>query len=133
MIYFDTAALVKILRRERESDALTDWMGERDGVLLVTSTLTEVELPRALRRVEPEVLPEVPALLQRFARHEIDDSVRRAAAGFPDPVLRSLDAIHLATATVLADRGLTAFVTYDQRLLAAAVAESLPVASPGAA
>lgn len=133
MIYLDTTALVKIVRREPESDALAAWMGERRGVLLVTSTLTEVELQRALRRVEPDALPQVPALLQRFARHEIDDGVRRAAAGFPDPGLRSLDAMHLATAAVLACRDDLTFVTYDRRLLDAAVAQSLQVASPGAA
>lgn len=131
MIYLDTAALVKILRREPESDMLAAWMAERHESLLVTSMLTEAELPRAVRRVEPEALAEVPALLQRLARYEIDESVRRRAAGYPDPVLRSLDAIHLATAALLVDRGLSDFVTYDRRLRAAAVAESVPVASPG--
>lgn len=131
MIYLDTAALVKLLRREPESDALADWLAERPGVLLVTSVLAEVELPRALRRVRPDLVPQVPALLQRLARREIDEAVRGAAAGYADTTLRSLDAIHLATAASLAGRDLAAFVTYDRRLLAAAAAEHLPVASPG--
>jgi hypothetical protein len=40
MIYLDTAALVKLLRRERESDALVDWLDDRPDTLLVTSTLS---------------------------------------------------------------------------------------------
>lgn len=131
MIYLDTAALVKMLRPEPESDALADWLAERPGVLHVTSVLAEVELPRALRRTRPDLLPQAPLLLERLARHEIDRGVRRAAAGYRDAAIRSLDAIHLATAASLAERGLT-LITYDRRLLAAAVAESLPVASPGA-
>lgn len=133
MIYIDTAALVKLVRREPESDALADWLDARPDVLLVTSTLAEVELPRALRRVEPALLPEVPALLERLARHEIDATVRSTAAGYPTTALRSLDAIHLATAQVVPGRRLTAFVTYDRRLLRAAADSGLPTASPGAA
>lgn len=131
MIYLDTAALVKLLRPEPESDALADWLAERPGVLLVTSVLAEVELPRALRRTTPDLLSQVPDLLARLARREIDEPVRRAAAGYADSALRSLDAIHLATAMSLAGRDLTAFVTYDRRLLGAAAAANLPVAAPG--
>ncbi|WP_250037108.1 hypothetical protein [Paractinoplanes maris] len=57
-----------------------------------------------------------------------------AAAAFAEPTLRSLDAIHLATAQVLVNESgseLTAFVTYDRRLLDAAKAAGLPTASPG--
>lgn len=133
MIYLDTAALVKLVRREAESDALVDWLDEREGTLLVTSTLAAVELPRALRRTEPGLLHEVPALLERLAQHEIDATVRATAAAYDMPELRSLDAIHLATAQAVLGGHLTAFVTYDRRLLAVASAQSLPVASPGAA
>lgn len=91
----------------------------------------EVELPRALRRVEPALLPDVPVLLERLARHEIDQKVRAAATGYRTATLRSLDAIHLATAQVVLGERLTGFVTYDLRLLAAARALAMPVASPG--
>lgn len=131
MIYLDTAALVKLVRREAESDALGDWLDARAGQLLLTSVLAEVELPRALRRTEPELLAEVPGLLARLARHEIDGTVRTTAAAYEHTDLPSLDAIHLATARVALGDRLTAFVTYDRRLLAAAAAQSLPVASPG--
>ena len=132
MIYLDTAALVKLLRPEPESELLADWLDEQMDLLLVTSTLTEVELPRALRRIDPTLLADVPALLERLARHEIDKVVRAAAAAYGTVGLRSLDAIHLATAQVVLGSRLTWFVTYDQRLLAAAADLGMPVASPGA-
>lgn len=130
MIYLDTAALVKLVRREPESDALVDWLGDRVDTPLVTSALVEVELPRALRRTEPELVAAVPALLQRLARYEIDDLVRTTAASYPAPELRSLDAIHLATAQAVFGGQLSAFVSYDRRLLGVAAALALPVESP---
>jgi hypothetical protein len=133
MIYLDTSALVKLIRREPESDALADWLDARPSALWVSSTLIEVELPRALRRTDPALLADVPATVARVARYEIDEVVRAAAAAFPDPNLRSLDAIHLATARGIFGGQLTAFVTYDLRLLAAAEASDLPSASPGLA
>ncbi|WP_214368705.1 type II toxin-antitoxin system VapC family toxin [Pseudonocardia sp. H11422] len=130
MIYLDTAALVKLLRREPESDALADWLDTQADTLLVASVLVEMELPRALRRVEPDLIAGVPGLLERIARYEIDDLVRVTAATYTDPQLRSLDAIHLATAHAVFGPRLTAFVTYDQRLLTSAAALGLPVHCP---
>jgi predicted nucleic acid-binding protein len=132
MIYLDTAALVKLVRREVASDALVDWIGDHPDELLVSSTLAEVELPRALRRTEPALLAAVPALLGRIAVYEVDEVVRATAAAYDDPLIRSLDAIHLATADAVLGDDLTAFVTYDHRLLATATALGLPTTSPGA-
>ncbi len=134
MIYLDSAAVVKLVRNEPHSADLVDWLNARPGVPLVASALIEVEVPRALRRAAPQALIGVPAAVGRLFRLEIDATVRATAAAFTEPTLRSLDAIHLATATVLANEsgaGLTAFVTYDKRLLATAAAAGLPVASPG--
>ena len=131
MIYLDTSALVKLVRREPESDTLADWLDARPSTLWVSSTLIEVELPRALRRTDPLLLADVPATVARVARYEIDEMVRAAAAALTDPNLRSLDAIHLATARGVFGGQLTAFVTYDRRLLASAAAAGLNVASPG--
>lgn len=134
MIYLDSAALVKVVRQEEHSADLVDWLNAHPGVALVSSALVEVEVPRALRRSAPQSLVGVPAALGRLFRLEIDATIRATAATFPEPTLRSLGAIHLATAQVLANESaatLTAFVTYDQRLLAAADAVGLPTASPG--
>lgn len=132
MIYLDTAALVKLVRREVATDALIDWIGDHSDELLVSSALAEVELPRALRRTEPALLAAVPALLGRIAVYEVDELVRATAAAYDDPLVLSLDAIHLATADAVLADDLTAFVSYDRRLLEAASTIGLPVASPGA-
>jgi predicted nucleic acid-binding protein len=129
VIYIDSAALVKLVRIEPERAALLQWLEDRREVPLFSSALVEVELARALRRTDPAALPAVPATMARVYRLEIDDTVRATAAAFGDPMLRSLDAIHLATA-LLARTGLEAFVTYDQRLLTAAAQLGLPTASP---
>lgn len=131
MLYLDTSALVKLVRREPETDALAGWLDAQESAPWVSSTVIEVELPRALRRMDPARLPDVPALVSRVSRYEVDEVVRAAAAAYPDPTLRSLDAIHLATGHAVFGARLTAFVAYDQRLLDAAGALGLPTASPG--
>lgn len=134
MIYLDSAAVVKLVRQEPHSADLVAWLNAHQDVPLVSSALVEVEVPRALRRSAPQALVGVPAAVGRLYRLEIDATIRATAAAFAEPTLRSLDAIHLATAQVLANESgttLTAFVTYDQRLLASAKAAGLTTASPG--
>ena len=131
MIYLDSAALVKLVRLERFSQELVNWLNERPGVPLVSSALAEVEVPRAIRKAAPDALPGVPATLARLYRLEIDAAVRSAAAALVDPNLRTLDAIHVATALGLGTE-LQAFISYDQRLLQAAGDLGLAIASPGA-
>lgn len=133
MIYLDTSAIVKLIRPEAESGDLVEWLNTRRAESVVTSKLTEVELPQGLRRAEPARLAAVPAVLARLARFEMDDAVRATAAAYSHPVLRSLDAIHLATADhlVAAGKSLTAFVTYDSRLATIARDIGLPTACPG--
>ena len=131
MIYLDTSALVKLIRIEVESEALGDWLDERTEMRWITSALAEVELPRAIRAVAPEGLSAVPSVLARLDRFEIDPVIRSTAA-YVDPALRSLDAIHLATAQTAASTApLTALVTYDSRLREAADALGLTTAAPG--
>jgi uncharacterized protein len=121
VIYLDTSALVKLVRVEPESTDLADWLDDRTELRWITSTLAEVELPRALIRAgHPTALAAVPAVLARLDRFEVD------------PALRSLDAIHLATAAVAASVAtLAAFVTYDSRLSDAAFGLKMPTAAPG--
>ena len=134
MIYLDSAAIVKLVHREAESDALDLWLAERLGQPRVTSALAEVEVSRAILRIAPTSQPRIPAVLGTIARFEIGPAVRGLAASYTDGTLRSLDAIHLATAQVLtAELGGSpvTFVTYDRRLLNAASNAALPTASPG--
>ena len=132
MIYLDTSALVKLVRQEPGTVELFDWLNadERVAARRVSSVLAEVELSRALRRSSPKALVHVPIVLSDLYLIEMTQVVRRTAASYDDPLLRSLDAVHLATAQVLAG-GLDAFVTYDKRLSEAAAGVGLPVAAPG--
>lgn len=133
MIYLDSSAIVKLIAPEDESAMLDDWLRSRSDNDLVTSKLAEVEVPRALRRSQPRVLGAAAGVLRRLYRVEINDVVRATAAAYMDPVLRSLDAIHLATADALAASGkrIAAFVTYDKRLAAAAADAGHEVRAPG--
>ena len=132
MIYLDSSAIVKLIKVEAESPDLRDWLNGQDTPP-VTSVLAEVEVPRALRRSGPAHLAVMPGVLARISRIDIDASVRATAAAYVDDALRSLDAIHLATAEVLLASGKTvsAFVTYDKRQAAAVGGTGIPVASPG--
>ena len=129
MIYLDSAAVVKLVRQEPSTAALVAWLNARTNIPLVSSVLVEIEVPRALRRNDPASLPAVPSTLARINRLEVDATVRATAASLPDPQLRSLDAIHLATALQVVGQ-LQSFVTYDGRLLSFAQLAGLPVASP---
>ncbi len=129
MIYLDSCAVVKTLRAEPESAALIAHLRASTAPML-TSELTRVEVQRALAREDESVeLREYAARwLGPIARLPLA-SVIDIAAVLPGPMLRSLDALHLATAAQLG-QALTEFITYDKRLAAAAKDAGLPVISP---
>jgi uncharacterized protein len=126
LAYVDASAFVKLAVRERESDALSTAVAARP---LASSVLLEVESVLAVRRRQPDDEATVRAMLQGVELLDIDAYVRRVAADLSDPHLRSLDAIHLATAVSLGDHCGT-FFTYDDRLIAAARAHGLAVSVP---
>ena len=128
MIYLDSSALVKLVHPEPDSASLVSWLTTA-RLPAVSSALAEVEVERAVRRTAPATLPTVPAVLSTVFLFDIDAAIRRAAATLADPLLRSLDAIHLATALEFGAE-LRAFVAYDKRLLTAASAAGLPIARP---
>ena len=129
MIYLDSSALVKLALTEPESAALARWLAERSGQPLVSSALHRAEVPRAVWRAEPGALPRSYRLLKRIARVALTADVLDTSATLPPQALGPAQAIHLASALAL-KRDLTAFVAYDERLLAAAADAGLPVASP---
>ena len=132
MIYLDSSAIVKLVSLEAESPMLRDWLNAQRRPW-VTSALAEVEVPRALRRSAPEQLAAVPGVLARISRVDMDAAVRATAGAYVTATLRSLDAIHLASAEVLvaAGKSVTAFVTYDIRQAEAVAAVGIPVEAPG--
>ena len=125
--YLDTSALVKLLQHERESEALVDYLQTPRRVL--SSVLSRVETVRACLRVD---LPASDALelLRVVESITLEAGVVRAAGALMPPSLRSLDAIHLASAQQVDDPDLD-FVTYDARLADAARAHGLRVVQPG--
>ena len=129
MIYLDTSAFVKLIRGERETPALQGFLTEHPGTPVVSSALLVVETRRAVLREAPGELARADLLLTRIDQVDITNAVLEAASRLPDPTLRSLDAIHLATALQLG-RDLEALVTYDGRLAAAAGRQRLPVLTP---
>ena len=130
MIYLDSSALVKLAQTEPESGALGRWLAERADQPLVSSALYRAEVPRAVWRAEPGALPRGYKLIKRIARVALSDDVLDNSATLPPPELSPAQAIHLASALAV-KRELTAFVTYDEPLLAAARDACLPVVSPG--
>ena len=131
MIYLDTSALLKLLHDERESAALESWLLERDATPVVSSELAKVEVFRACRRVNIDALPEARTLLSGIDLIPLTGDVVDQAAEVGDPLLRSLDALHLASALSIRT-DLSAFVAYDHRLTQAASAAGLTPLCPGA-
>jgi predicted nucleic acid-binding protein len=129
MIYLDTSAALKLVSPEAETAALELWIAERAGIPRVSSRLLRIELLRAVTRNAPDRLGRANVVLSSVALLSMDD-VAPTAEVIGDRTLRSLDAIHLATAHEIRPE-LTAFVCYDKRLCDSARALGLPVHTPG--
>ncbi len=130
MIYADTSALMKLVRDEAESDALARWLADhaRHRTSVTTNVIGIVELHRAAARVSPEAVATATVLLARIDKREITPTAVALASEMPPPQLRTLDALHIASAAELPQ--LSAFVTYDEQLASAAEGYGLPVVSP---
>lgn len=102
MFYADTSALVKLVVIEPESGALLDWLGHRDAAL-ATSDLARTELVRSMRRRAPEAITQARDVLSRLLLVRADAQIFDEAARLMPPEVRSLDAVHLATALALGD------------------------------
>jgi hypothetical protein len=127
-VYLDASALVKLVAPEAESDAMASFVAAHRSH--ATSTVGLVEVRRAAVRRPGVTDARVEDVLTRVVGIAFDPDVATAATIGP-PALRTLDAIHLASAAALG-ADLEAFVTYDRRLAEAARALGMPVASPGA-
>lgn len=130
MIYLDSSALMKMVRREVETAALGEWLVRRPEQQVVSSELARVEVLRAARRVGGHAMAEARAVVADLDLIPLDHAVQDIACDIGDPALRTLDALHLASALLLAEE-LTAFVAYHHRLTDAARAAGLTVATPG--
>ena len=130
-LYLDSSAVVKLVQREAESDALRRFLRRQRSDQLVTSTLARVEVVRAIRPGGGRAVSQARRQLARLSQIVVSvELLDRAADLAPDVLLRSLDAIHLASAELAGD-DLRAVVTYDHRMGDAARALGLSVESPG--
>ncbi|HUQ86793.1 MAG TPA: type II toxin-antitoxin system VapC family toxin [Vicinamibacterales bacterium] len=124
--YFDASAIIKLGHVETESQSLIDYIaGEQ--LWAATSVVADVEVRQSLRRLQDRGA-DTQEHVRGFFLVELTRDIRNAATEL-GATLRTLDAIHLATALSI-DRDLD-FITYDDRLASAARAEGLRVVTPG--
>jgi len=142
VIYLDSCALVKLVRTEDGSSALQAWLDERGDELVVTSELSRAEVLRTIRRnnhrdtgelIDPAALAaelaEAAEVLASVAQVAVDSDVLDRAGALSAPMIRTLDAIHLVSATEW-DLSDVQLVTYDRRLAAAATDAGMTVVAP---
>jgi predicted nucleic acid-binding protein len=125
LAYLDASAIVKLVVSELESPILLHWYIEVERA--VTSRIGVVETRRAIRR-RPHDEARLAQVIDRLEVFELDADIDQRASAIAPLSLRTLDAIHVATA--LAIPGLGSFVTYDERLAEAARNVGLPVVRP---
>ena len=127
-VYLDSSAIVKLAVREPETDALRRHLRRR-RLDWVSSALARTEVQRALLAAGADAVASGHAILARCDLVRVNDRVLNLAGTLMPHELRSLDAIHLATAERL--RGsLKELITYDDRLAAAAAAMGHRVVAP---
>ena len=135
-VYFDSSALLKRTLDEAESDALESeiQLFVDSGSDLLSSAVAWVEVTRSLRsRLDVESPKVIAALIDEtlvgIVGSPISPEVIDIARRLGPSTLRSLDAIHLATATLV---GADLVCAYDKRLLASASELGFRTISPGA-
>ena len=101
LYYADTSAVIKLLAQGQHSRAFAEFYDTETDAEWVSSALLRIELTRAVLRAMPTLLPAARELALAFSYISIDDDVVEGAMNEPDRGLRSLDAIHLATARIL--------------------------------
>jgi predicted nucleic acid-binding protein len=128
LIYLDASALVTLVCGREYATELRVFLDSRPGIPMGTSTVGFVEVVRTLDRIGdyPTLMQD---LLRDFTEILLTDEIRDAAAHLPVGV-RTLDAIHIASAQVIGD-ALDSLVTYDKRMLETAHSVGLPIAAPG--
>jgi len=125
--YLDSSAIVKLVIDEPESMALRRYLRRRRP--LISSALARTEVLRALLLEGAEGLARGRAALERLDLVRLNDRLLSAAGTMLPPHLRSLDALHLATAQNLGS-DLSHIVTYDERMIEAALNVGIKTASP---
>ena len=125
--YLDSSAIVKLIVKERESVALRGYLRGRGA--LVSSALARTEVKRAVLQLGVTAMQRAEEVLKRIELVRMNNAVLNAAGVMKPDELRSLDAVHLATAALF-ETTLSDLITYDARMATAAQAHGWAVASP---
>ena len=128
-VYLDASALVKLVAPEEETDALAAFLALHRSP--ATSVIGLVEVRRAAARRPGVTRERVEDVLRRVTAIGLDLTTAAAAGSVGPVAIRTLDAVHLASAAALGD-DLEAFVTYDRRLADAARVLGMLDVAPGA-
>ena len=127
--YLDASALVKLAVHEAETPALEHDVLDRQA--LFTSEVGAVELHRALGRTgRSKARAQADAVLEAVFLADLTPAIRAKAGRLEPASLRTLDAVHVATAASLSLPDLD-FITYDDRQVQSALAHGLRVLRPG--
>lgn len=130
LLYTDSSALVKLIVDEPESAALERHLEGEPLLAASRVALVEVVRATALANPAPEVRAAAERLLSSCMLVDVTDELLRGAAALASANVRTLDAVHLASALRV---GPDELIAYDRRLLEAAAQQGLAVSSPGAA
>ena len=125
--YLDSSAIVKLVAREPESASLRRFLRRRGAV--VSSALARTEVTRAVLELPDPFLRRANDVLARIDLVRINNRVLMDAGLLQPPSLRSLDAIHIATAALFANT-LSGFITYDTRMSRVASSYGWTVRTP---
>lgn len=128
-LYLDSSAFVKVIVDEPEAPSLRTFLSEQP-LRRVSSALLRVEVLRAVRHLGPDALTTAREALRRVDLIAVDDRILDAAGLLEPRILRTLDAIHLATALAVGP-DLGSIVTYDVRMVEAARMLGLATVTPG--
>jgi predicted nucleic acid-binding protein len=134
LFYADASALVKLVRQEPETAALATFLAGAD---IISSELVLTEVSRAVHRAAADdpalpldaLIARAGEVLQALALLPIDRGLLLAAGALAEPMLRALDAIHIASAVAVLP--IDAFITYDDRQAAVARLAGLRTVAPG--
>lgn len=128
MLYFDSSALINLVVERDPVEDLIEFIDGHSKTPMGTSTIgfTETVRGAAEHGQYPTLMAELEA---NFSELALTEEIRDLAAHLPGWI-RTLDALHVATALSIGDY-LTVLISYDRRMLAIAKEQGLPVASPG--
>lgn len=128
--YLDSSACIKLFKNEAESATLRTWLTSlTESDTIVSSDLMKLEVTRAVNRYLPDQRNLVMEFFKGVVTLKISNQVLQTAAALQPLELGTLDAIHLASATLACSEN-DYFLSYDQQLCAAALSQGLQHLSP---